>query len=42
VVKAAATLQITALPLPPHDQSANKAEKVCNYMWRAARMYMIE
>ena len=42
VVKAAATLQITALPLPPHDQSANKAEKVCNYMWRAARMYMID
>ena len=42
VVKSAALLQIAAIPLPPHDQSANEAEKVCNYMWRAARMYMID
>ena len=40
VVKSAALLQIAAIPLPPHDQSANEAEKVCNYMWRAARIYM--
>jgi hypothetical protein len=40
VEKAAVRLGINHAYIPPHEQSLNEAEKVCNFMWAAARAHL--
>lgn len=41
VALAAALLGIDHAYIPPHEQSLNEAEKVCNFMWAAARALLL-
>ena len=42
VAEAAVRLGIDHAYVPPHEQSLNEAEKVCDRMWAVARTMMVE